>query len=160
MAIDTLTHPIVRILVVDDYPAWCSKTGHILERPGWEIVGEAWDGPDAVWKARQLQPDIVILDIGLPGFNGIKAAKLIREKCPCTKIVFLSQETEDDIIKAAFAAGGAAYVPKANAISDLPLAIKVVLQAAAATDLCSAMEKLQAAAASDQEKSGSLSSRT
>jgi two-component system nitrate/nitrite response regulator NarL len=136
MAIDTLTDPAVRILVVDDYPAWCSKVRGTLQRPGWELIGEAWDGPDGVWKAGQLLPDIVILDIGLPGFSGIQAAKLIREKCPNTKIVFLSQETEDDIIKASFAAGAAAYVPKIKAVSDLPLAIKTVLQAAPAAIPC------------------------
>ena len=132
MAVSTQEHSAVRILVVDDYPAWCSKVRNILERPGWEVVGEAWDGPDGVWKASQLQPDIVILDIGLPGFNGIRAAKLIREKSPHTKIVFLSQETGNDIITAAFAAGGAAYVLKANAAGDLALAIEAVLQAAPA----------------------------
>ena len=142
----------VKILVVDDYPAWCSKVRLSLQRPGWEIIGEAWAGPDGVWKASQLQPDLVILDIGLPGFNGIKAAKLIREKCPRTKVVFLSQETENDIIRAAFAAGGAAYVLNANAASDLALAIEAVLQAAAAS--------VQAALAFNRDESDSPSSRT
>jgi len=152
MSTANLRHPAGRILVVDDYPAWCSKVRHILQRRDWEIIGEAWDGPDGVWKASQLEPDIVILDIGLPGFNGIQAAKLIRQKCPRTRIIFLSQETENDIVKAAFAAGGAAHVPKVNAARDLVLAIESVLQAAAVP--------VQAAAASDREESGSLSSRS
>jgi len=94
------------------------------------MVGEARDGPGAVLKASQLQPDIIILDIGLPGINGIEAAKLIRKNCPDADIIFLTQQTDSEVIKAAFEAGGAAYVVKARAVTDLLLAINTTLQAA------------------------------
>lgn len=74
----------------------------------------------------------MILDIGLPGFDGIQTAKLIRQKCPQIRIVFLSQQSDSEIVKAALAAGGEAYVQKAKAGSDLPIAIMAVLQAASA----------------------------
>ena len=107
------------------------------------VVGEASDGPGAVRKANQLRPDIITLDIGLPGFNGIEAAKLIRQQHPDTRIVFLTQLADDDIREAALAAGGVAYVLKRNA----------------STDLLTAIETAQAAAASDRQPV-SISSRT
>ena len=88
--------------MADDYPAWCSKVRGILQRAGWEIIDEAWDGPEGVRKVSQLQPDIVIRY----RLARLKAAKLIREKVVRTKVVFLSQETENDVIRAAYAASG------------------------------------------------------
>lgn len=78
----------------------------------------------------------MILDIGLPGFNGIQAAKLIQQKCPQTRVIFLSQQTDRDIVEAALAAAaGSVYVLKAKAKIDLPSAITTVLQAATAAAL-------------------------
>ena len=119
-----------RILLVDDVPAWRAIVRDMLPT-GSRSVGEASDGPEAVSKATQLQPDVVILDIGLPGFNGIHAAKLIRQACPRTKIIFLSQQADPDIVRAALTVGEA-YVVKAQVNRDLPSAITKVLQAAPA----------------------------
>jgi DNA-binding NarL/FixJ family response regulator len=86
-----------------------------------------------VRKAKHLQPDILTLDIGLPGFNGIEAAKLVRRQSPHTKIVFITQCADDDIRETALEAGGVAYVLKGKATTDLSPAIDSA-QAAAASD--------------------------
>jgi len=113
----------VTIFVADDYAAWRGKVREILkDHPEWQIVGEASDGLDAVSRAHQLQPDIAIMDIGLPRLNGITAAMLIRQKSPQTAIVFLSGYSDHYFRQAALEAG-AAYVVKARAVNDLPDAI-------------------------------------
>jgi DNA-binding NarL/FixJ family response regulator len=122
-----------RIVVVDDFPAWRDTLRQVLSRPGWRLVGEARDGPGAIAKASQIQPDIVILDIGMPGINGIEVAKQIRRNCPQTRIIFLTQQTDEDIMEAAIAAGASAYVLKSKAFTDLSRAIAAALQDAAAT---------------------------
>jgi DNA-binding NarL/FixJ family response regulator len=105
-----------RILVVDDYAAWRARVREILAvQPEWRVIAEAANGVDAVRKANDLQPDIVILDIGLPLLNGIEAAKVIREKSPRSRVVFLTQTTDSEIIKAALSVGQALFVAKAEA---------------------------------------------
>ena len=83
------------------------------------MVGAAIDGLDAVEKAQALQPDLVILDIGMPRLNGIEAAKRIRFVAPQSKILFVSVERSDDVVEAAMAAGAQAYIAKADVESKL-----------------------------------------
>jgi len=119
------------IVVADDYFEWRGKVREILnQHPDWRIVGDASDGWEAVERASSPQPDIIILDIGLPQMNGIDAARLIRKNCPQTKIVFLSQQTDRDVIEAALTAGGTAFVLKSSAARDLPIAMVSALHAA------------------------------
>jgi DNA-binding NarL/FixJ family response regulator len=120
----------ITLLLVDDYDPWRATLRKLLARPGWEVVGEASDGPGAVLKANQLQPDIVILDVGLPGFDGIQAARLIRQQSPQSNIIFFSQQAEDEIREAALEAGGVAYVLKSNVSTDLLTAIAATQAAA------------------------------
>jgi len=120
--------PSATVLIVDDYAPWRANVRRILAvRPEWKIVGEACDGPDAVQKATEFQPDIVVLDITMPGFNGIEAAKLIRQQSPKSAIVFLTQNDDQDICDAALAVGSARYVLKVNASRDLRPAIDACL---------------------------------
>ena len=86
------------------------------------------DGLEAVQKAEELKPDLVVLDIGLPTINGIEAARRIRELSPNSKIVFLSQENSLDIVEEARSAGGQGYVHKPRAQSDLIPAIDAALR--------------------------------
>ena len=117
----------VTIFIADDYPAWRGKVREILKNhTDWQIIGEASDGLDAVSRADQLQPDIAIMDIGLPRLNGIAAAMLIRQKSPKTAIVFLSSYSDDHFRQAALETG-AAYVVKSQAVTDLPDAIIAAL---------------------------------
>jgi two-component system, NarL family, nitrate/nitrite response regulator NarL len=113
----TMTHfPVARILIVDDFPSWREQVREILAaHPEWEIVSEASDGQEAVQQARELQPDVVVLDIGLPRFNGIEAAKMIRQESPNSRIVFLTLQNDPDIMRPALRVGQTTYVPKAKA---------------------------------------------
>jgi DNA-binding NarL/FixJ family response regulator len=119
----------VRVLVVDDYEPFrrfvCST---LKKRSGLEIVGEALDGLEAVQKVEELQPDLIVLDIGLPTVNGIEAARRIRKSRPECKILFLSQESSADVAQEGFRLGALAYVVKAHAGSELLAAAEAVCE--------------------------------
>ena len=118
---------VVRVLVVDDVEDWRRFVFSILRAEPFEIVGEASDGLIAVQLAEQMQPTIVLLDIGLPGLDGIKAGAGIRRVAPDAKIVFVSQEFDPDIIRAALQLGAWGYVLKSDAARELVKAINTVL---------------------------------
>jgi DNA-binding NarL/FixJ family response regulator len=114
---------------VDDYEPWCRfASGIVAAQTGWLIIGEASDGLEAVHMAEHLQPDLVLLDIGLPKLNGLEAAHRIQAVAPTAKILFVSENRSRDIVEAALANGGRGYVVKAEAGSDLLRAIKAVLE--------------------------------
>jgi len=117
----------ITVLLVDDFVAFRAAVFSLLtKRPELQIVAEASDGIEAVEKSRQLQPDVILLDIGLPKLNGIEAARQIREVAPQSKIVFVTQETSADIMKEAIGLGGMGYVVKAKVESELLKAIDLV----------------------------------
>jgi DNA-binding NarL/FixJ family response regulator len=119
----------IRILVVDDYKEWRHRVFQFLhERPEWQIICEASDGSEAVQKAEELKPDLVLLDIGLPKLNGIEVARQVRQLSPNSKIVFLSMDNSQDVVEAALSTGAHGYVYKARAHSDLLPAIDTVLR--------------------------------
>ena len=93
-----------------------------------QTIGEASDGEEAIELAQALQPDLILLDIGLPKLNGIEVARRIRDLAPRSKIIFCSQEFSVDIVQAAFSAGAAGYVVKMDAESELLTAVDVVLR--------------------------------
>ena len=119
----------VRILVVDDYEPFrrfiCST---IQQRLDLQVIGEASDGLEAVQKAEELQPDLIVLDIGLPTLNGIEAAQRIRKSRPECKILFLSQESSADVAQEGLRLGALAYVVKAHAGGELLPAVEAVCQ--------------------------------
>ena len=119
----------VRVLVVEDFEPWrrvlCST---LRKQPKVQIVGEIGDGLAAIQQARQLQPDLILLDIGLPGLNGIEAARRIRDVSPTSKILFVSENRSSDIAEEALRTGASGYVLKSNSASDLLPAVKAVLQ--------------------------------
>jgi two-component system nitrate/nitrite response regulator NarL len=87
-----------RVLLVDDFEPWREQVGSILQtRPELRVVAEVADGLQAVQKAQELKPDLILLDIGLPNLSGIEAAKIIRERCPKSKIVFVTENTDSEI---------------------------------------------------------------
>src|SRR5450631_1484952 len=120
---------IIRVLVVEDYePFRRFVRSTLAERPALQIVGEVADGLEAVLKAEELKPDLILLDIGLPSLNGMEAARLIAKLTPESKIVFLSQESSPEVIQAALNLGAWGYVVKVRAGSDLLAAVDAVLQ--------------------------------
>jgi DNA-binding NarL/FixJ family response regulator len=111
--------PLVRILLAEDFePFRRFIRSQLQPRLDLEVIAEASDGLEAVQLAEQLQPDLILLDIGLPKLNGIEAARRIRKLCPESKIVFLSQESSADVIEEALNSGGTGYVVKTNAVCE------------------------------------------
>jgi DNA-binding NarL/FixJ family response regulator len=119
----------LRVLVVDDCEPFrrfvCST---VEKKPDLQVVGEASDGLEAVQKAEELQPDLIVLDIGLPTLNGIEVARRIRKLCPERKILFMSQESSADVAHEAFRLGAMGYVVKSHAGSELFVALEEVCQ--------------------------------
>ena len=110
MAFTTNTH---HILIVDDVPAVCQALRWLLEdSPDLQVVGEAGDGKTAVSQARRLQPDIVILDIGLPDGDGYTVAKTLKQLNPPPLILFLSVHGDPASRRQALAAGADGFVEK------------------------------------------------
>jgi DNA-binding NarL/FixJ family response regulator len=119
----------VRILVVDDSEPWRQHIYSLLKKSlELHVVGEASDGLEAVQIAEELKPDLILLDIGLPGLNGIEAQKRLCQVVPSAKILFVSQNNDTEVARAVLGKGARGYVLKVDAASELLLGIKVVLR--------------------------------
>jgi DNA-binding NarL/FixJ family response regulator len=119
----------IRILIAEDFLEWRIRIRSIVQVvPGWEIVFEAKDGAEAVDKALDLHPDIVLLDIGMPRLDGIEAAKRIRQDSPDSEIIFVTSDDDRDIRKAAIETGAEGYVVKTDAEKELVSAIAAALR--------------------------------
>jgi DNA-binding NarL/FixJ family response regulator len=119
---------LVRVLVVDDWEPWRRLVGSTFQSQAeLQIIAEAGDGLEAVQKAEELQPDLILLDIGLPKLNGIEAARRIGKRVPKSRILFLTQESSDDVVREAFSMGAWGYVVKSHAASELLPAVYAVV---------------------------------
>jgi DNA-binding NarL/FixJ family response regulator len=124
-----LEAPIVRLFIVDDYEPFRKFVRSTLgRRPGLQVIGEASDGLEALRKAEELQPDLIVLDIGLPTLNGMEVARRLRKLCPECKILFLSQGSSADVAQEAFRLGAMGYVVKAYAGNELLPAVEAVCE--------------------------------
>jgi DNA-binding NarL/FixJ family response regulator len=118
----------IRVLVVDDYEPWRNHNSNtLLKEHGLEVIGAASNGLEAVKQAQELQPDLILLDIGLPILNGIEAARRIRKISPASKILFVSENRSADIATEALSTGACGYVLKSHAASELLPAVETVL---------------------------------
>jgi DNA-binding NarL/FixJ family response regulator len=118
-----------RVLVVEDNEAFSRFISAILQQePTLELVGAVSDGLTAVHSAEDLQPDLILLDIGLPKQNGIEAAKQIRQRAPQAKIIFVSQESSPTIIWRALDLGARGYVLKSDVATELLAAMSSALK--------------------------------
>jgi DNA-binding NarL/FixJ family response regulator len=123
-----LLQSLVRVLVVDDVELWQTFVHmHLDKEPNLHVIGVATDGLDAVRKAEKLRPDLILLDISLPGLNGLEVARQIRKVAATSTILFLSGESDPDVVRHAFSAGGLGYVLKSDAARDLIAGIESVL---------------------------------
>jgi DNA-binding NarL/FixJ family response regulator len=119
----------IRVLVAEDHPDFRRYLiSRMQNRAGFHVVCEVADGSEAVQKAQTLRPDLVLLDIGMPGLNGIEAAKKIRSLSPNSKILFISENHASDIVEEALCTGALGYVVKSDAASDLFPAVEAILQ--------------------------------
>ena len=119
----------MRVLVVEDFaPFWQFIRSTLAERPEVQVIGEVADGLEAVQTAELLEPDLVLLDIGLPTLNGIEAARQIRKLVPASKIIFLSQESSCEVVQEALKLGAWGYVVKTRAAIDLLAAVDAFLE--------------------------------
>jgi DNA-binding NarL/FixJ family response regulator len=119
---------LLRVLVVEDFAPFrrfiCSTLG---KQANLQVICEVSDGLEAVRKAEELKPDLILLDIGLPTLNGIDAARRIRKLAPESKIIFLTQESSADIVREALGLGAWGYVVKTKAASELLAAVRSVI---------------------------------
>ena len=115
------------VLLVDDHRIMRDGIKTILERtPDFRIVGEAENGSDAVNLCKKLRPDLVLMDIGLPGMNGIEATTEVVRHCPASRVMILSMYDDENSVVAAFRSGARAFLLKKASSSDLLDALRIV----------------------------------
>src|SRR5262245_22221176 len=118
----------LEILISDDHTLFRQGLRSLLENEGFRVAGEAGDGRTAVKLAKQLRPDAAIIDVSMPGLNGIEATKQIRHDSPEVKVIVLSMRSDSRAVLDAFAAGACAYLLKEGAFEEVVVALKAVLQ--------------------------------
>jgi DNA-binding NarL/FixJ family response regulator len=117
----------LRILIADDHEVVRRGLGTLLKtHEGWEICGEARDGREAVEMAKQMKPDVVVLDIGMPNLNGLAAARQLTQQDPNQKIIILTLTDSDQVIREALDAGARGFVLKSDAARDLVSAVEAL----------------------------------
>jgi two-component system, NarL family, nitrate/nitrite response regulator NarL len=115
----------MRILIVDDSElVRRGVKGLISSQKTWEVCGEAGDGREGIQKARDLQPDLVLLDLSMPDMNGLEVARCLRQDLRNTKILIMSQNDSTELLPPAIAAGADGCVDKGRIAKDLVAAIK------------------------------------
>ena len=118
----------ILVLVVEDHKPFREFISSILQNnPEFRVISQVADGAVAVQMAENLRPDLILLDIGLPGLNGIDVARRILALCPDSRILFVSQETSEDVVEEALSTGALGYLLKADAGSELLAALNSVL---------------------------------
>lgn len=117
----------IRILIVDDHEIFRRGLRSLLEsRPEFQILGEAADGMQAIEKAKELKPELIVMDVSMPQLDGLQATRLIRKQLPSTKILILSQHDTSHMLSAAFEAGANGYVTKSQVSRCLLAALDAI----------------------------------
>lgn len=122
-----MTAPPIRVLVADDHAIVRTGIRHVLEgEPGFEVVGEASNGAEALALALELRPDVALLDISMPGVSGLQATAELRERCPGTRVLMLSMHDNTEYVLESVRAGAHGYLLKDTAATELRGAIRAV----------------------------------
>lgn len=119
-------NPVPRLMIVDD-SALMREAIEMVVDPEFDVVASVQDGKTAITAAAGLDPELVLLDISMPGVNGFEAARQIKQACPITLLIFVSEHEEKSYREAGFSAGGSGYVIKRKMASELIPAIRSVL---------------------------------
>lgn len=119
--------PTIRVLVVDDHPmVRDAVTGLLNDADGIAVIGEADDGQQAVDLAAELQPDVVLMDVTMPGMSGLEAAAVLaRRGCP-SRVLMFSADSRHEVVREARAAGAAGFLPKGGGCDDVVRAVRTV----------------------------------
>jgi len=119
---------VIRVVLADDHRIVCEALKESLEKePGVQVVGVAGDGHEAVRMTRHLRPDVVVLDVTMPGLGGIEATRQIRDVHPQTRIIALSMHSDRRYVTGMLTAGASGYLVKDCALEELALALKTVM---------------------------------
>ena len=119
----------ISILIVDDHAVVRRGLRALLETlPTWHVCGEARNGSEAVEKAAHLQPDVVILDISMPGLNGVAATGRIHEVSPKSRVLVLTMHSSEELIQSCLRAGAEGYLLKSDAEQDLISAVEALIR--------------------------------
>ena len=122
-----MTSAPIRVLLVDDFEPWrLFVRSKLQSKPEFTLVAEESDGLKAVQTAKELQPDLILLDLGLPTINGIEVQRRVHEVAPRAKILFVTQNQDEDVIQAVLSNGAGGYVLKATAENELLRAMDAV----------------------------------
>ena len=119
---------LLKVLVVEDNPHFTRFLIALLEESAsYQIVGQANDGLDGIRKAEDLQPDLILLDLGLPKMNGMEVLRRVRKLSPHSKVLIISQDSSPELVDAALSLGASGYLAKSDA-DEIPQAVEAVLQ--------------------------------
>jgi len=119
--------PVLRVLVADDHESVRRSLRSLIEsHQGWEICAEAVDGRDAIKKIKRLQPDLVVLDIGMPYLSGLEVARDIKRNGPATKILIVTIHSSEHVAREAWECGAKGFMSKPDAARDLVRAIEII----------------------------------
>jgi LuxR family maltose regulon positive regulatory protein len=117
-----------RVLIVDDHAVIRRGVQGILSTyPEWVLCGEADNGQDAIRLAGELTPEVIIMDVSMPGMNGLEATRIIHDVLPETKVLLLTLHSSSEFVRSAFRAGARGYVLKSDAENELVRALNVVI---------------------------------
>jgi DNA-binding NarL/FixJ family response regulator len=119
----------MRVLIVDDHEVVRQGVRSLLlNQPDCDVCGEAVDGQDAIEKAQQLEPDVIIMDVSMPNLNGLEATRRVRDILPRCEVLILSQHESPEMVRQAFNAGARGYVVKSSVARDLLVALNKLNQ--------------------------------
>ena len=113
-----------RVLLADDYPGFIAALRRLLARHDYDVVGSVGDGARLLDEAARLQPDVIVLDLNMPGMNGIDACRELARLTPRAKVILLTAESDAEIRRVALAAGASAFIEKEAVVTDLVPAVR------------------------------------
>jgi DNA-binding NarL/FixJ family response regulator len=117
-------HDALRVVIVDDHDLFRTGLRNLLEEQGIQVVGEAAAGSDAIRSVRELAPDVVVMDLNMPGMTGVEATRQITSIAPLTRVLVLTISDQDSDVLDAILAGACGYLLKDSSIQDLMTGIR------------------------------------